>query len=235
MARFTIRCALLFALALSFGACADGTPLESDAGPPQNNIPPPPPPDKPGTPPPGAPDPDQPQPDPGPDDPPPEQGEDPPPEGQADECMGIDYLGVCHGTLAVWCEEGQLYAFDCEEEGLGCDFIDEDIGYYCVPDRGPPDEQPPPDLPPQEDPPPDEQPPPDLPPDPAEEDPCPGVDWFGRCDGNVAVWCDDEEEILQFDCTWIGMVCQNLGFLGHRCVAPDQQQNPPPDGQIPGG
>ncbi len=230
---------LVPALALC-AACADGTPLPGgDAS--TGGIPPPPPPDKPGTPPAG-PDPDR------PNEPPPDQpeAEPPPEEGQpTDDCMGIDFLGVCHGTLAVWCEadEGQLYAYDCADEGLVCDYIDEDIGYYCVPDRagGPPEDQPPerePDPPPEREP----DPAPDLPPEdqppeqPAEPaDPCPGVDWFGRCDGNVAVWCDDEEEILQFDCSWIGMICQDLGIFGHRCVAPDQNQSPPQNPSSPGG
>lgn len=234
MARIITRSACLLAVALLVGACADGAPVDVDAGAPsQDYIPPPPPPDKPGSPPPGVQDPDQPAPD--PESPTPGPESEPPPEGEVDECMGIDFLGVCHGTLAVWCEEGQLFAFDCAEEGLGCDYIDADIGYYCVPDRGPPPPEGEP-LPPPDDPP--DQPPPDLPPqedpDPGEVDPCPGVDWFGRCDGNVAVWCDDEEEILQFDCSWIGMVCRDLAFLGHRCVAPDQG-TPPPDGQTPGG
>lgn len=222
-------------LALS-AACADGAPLAGTDAAPGNEIPPPPLADKPGSPPPGLPDPDRPD-EPGPDEPPPETGQ------PTDDCMGIDYLGVCHGTLAVWCEESELYAYDCADEGLLCDYIDEDIGYYCVPDRGPPppedqpqpdpepepmrEPDPAPDLPPQED------PPPDQPAEPA--DPCPGVDWFGRCDGNVAVWCDDEEEILQFDCTWIGMVCQNLGIFGHRCVAPEESQNPPQNPGQPGG
>lgn len=224
-----LRSSLLAMVAALGFACADGELVSAgqDAAP-NAEIPPPPLPDKPGAPPAGAPDPDPPGPQPDPQaDPPGEPGM---PE---DDCMGVDFLGVCHGTLAVWCDEGELFAFDCADEELTCDYIDEDIGYYCVPDRGPPPPEdqpqpepepdrepdpPPPDLPPQED------PPPDQPAEPA--DPCPGVDWFGRCDGNVAVWCDDEEEILQFDCSWIGMVCRDLGFLGHRCVAPEQMQNP---------
>lgn len=219
------------ALGVLLGACADGTPVAIDGGL-ESGIPPPPLPDKPGAPPPGTPDPDAPEPE-DPEDP----GDKPPEQQPEDNCRGIDFLGVCHGTLAVWCEEGELYAYDCAEEQLVCDYIDQDIGYYCVPGGGQPPGQPPPDGPePEPEIPPEDQPPPDLPPQedpPAQpEDPCPGVDWFGRCDGNVAVWCDDEEEILQFDCAWIGMVCRDLGFFGHRCVSPDQAQNP---GESPGG
>lgn len=227
--RFCRVLSLLAAVSLTT-ACADGTPLTGDDAGAGLDIPPPPLPDKPGAPPPGAPDPDRPEP---PDTPDPEAPENPGDGQPEDNCMGVDFLGVCHGTLAVWCDEGALYAYDCADDGLLCDYVDQDIGYYCVPDRGaPPAPGPDPEPSPEPEPeiPPEEPPPPDLPPEgdpPAQpDDPCPGVDWFGRCDGNVAVWCDDEEEILQFDCGWIGMVCRDLGFFGHRCVAPEQAQSP---------
>lgn len=193
----------------------------------------PPPPDKPGTRPQASPPPEGEVPPEGeippegeeiPDKPPEAVEEDPP-----DNCRGVDFLGQCHGTLAVWCDENELYAYDCAEDGQACGFIDGEIGYYCLPDSEagePPPEAPPegPEVPPEGVP---WEPPP---PEPA--DPCPGVDWFGRCEGDVAIWCDDEEEILQFNCTWIGMVCRDLLFLGHRCVLPE---NAPMDPGTPGG
>ncbi len=155
------------------------------------------------------------------------EGEAPPPTG----CQDVDYLGVCHGTLAVWCEDNELWAYDCAEDGQQCGFIDDQIGYYCLPGSDP--SQPPPEAPPegQPDPP---------PPDPGMVDPCPGVDWFGRCEGNTAIWCDDEEEIITFDCTVLGMVCRNTIIFGNRCVLPEDNnmgQTPAPDpgGGNPGG
>ncbi len=58
-----------------------------------------------------------------------------------DPCMGIDFLGMCDGATAVWCQDGALQRFDCASEGLGCGWVDEDTGYYCMED---PSTEPPP-------------------------------------------------------------------------------------------
>ncbi len=48
-----------------------------------------------------------------------------------DPCMGIDYLGECQGNTAVWCEGGALQMVDCTDGGETCQYIDDEIGYYC--------------------------------------------------------------------------------------------------------
>ena len=45
--------------------------------------------------------------------------------------MGIDYLGECQGNVAVWCEGGALQMVDCTEDGETCQYIDDEIGWYC--------------------------------------------------------------------------------------------------------
>ncbi len=47
-------------------------------------------------------------------------------------CRQLDYLGRCNGAQAEWCEEGAFKARDCSAEGLGCGFVSDDLGYYCI-------------------------------------------------------------------------------------------------------
>lgn len=229
-------------LAGAIVACADGVAPE------QTPEPPPPPgpggqlPDKPTppSPPPAEPEPGAPPEDPGPDTPPEDPGPDSPPPETGPGCGEVDFLGKCEGNVAVWCQDDELLAYDCSIDGQACRFIDDQIGYFCVEVGGgddervpdlPPDEMPPEDMPPD-----GQEPVPELPPPEGQEpdappaDPCPGVDALGRCDGTVNVWCDNNEEILSFDCALLGWVCMDLGLLGHRCVPPDQN-----GGQQPGG
>ncbi|MCC7540465.1 MAG: hypothetical protein IT379_29885 [Deltaproteobacteria bacterium] len=85
----------------------------------------------------------------------------PPPADPSDPCMGLDYLGVCEGATARWCEGGQLKSRDCAREGLGCGWVDDTTGYYCGGSGDRPD-APPPTTPPST--PPPTTPPPAPPP-----------------------------------------------------------------------
>ncbi len=49
----------------------------------------------------------------------------------ADPCRGLDYLGRCSGAVAEWCDGGQLQASDCGQQGLGCGYVDDQVGFYC--------------------------------------------------------------------------------------------------------
>jgi len=49
-----------------------------------------------------------------------------------DPCMGLDYAGDCHGTVARWCASGELRTLDCATYGMGCGWVDDSTGYYCV-------------------------------------------------------------------------------------------------------
>lgn len=62
--------------------------------------------------------------------PPPTQPPAPPPP--EDPCRGVDFLGLCDGNVAVWCENGQLWAIDCAAEGAFCAYIDDQIGFFCL-------------------------------------------------------------------------------------------------------
>lgn len=49
-----------------------------------------------------------------------------------DGCGVITDWGCCQGTLAVWCDDGELWQVDCaaEEPAAGCGW-DTESGYYC--------------------------------------------------------------------------------------------------------
>ena len=55
----------------------------------------------------------------------------PPPPPPADPCQGVDYLGLCEGAVAVWCEDGSLQREDCGLRGQGCGWVDNTQGYFC--------------------------------------------------------------------------------------------------------
>lgn len=107
------------------------------------------------------------------------------------------------------------------------------------PPEGMPPEDPEPGMPP-EDPGPDsppEDPGPDSP--PMEGDPrgCGGVDYLGKCEGDVAVWCE-EDELLAYDCSLDGQSCRYIDDqIGYFCVEVGNGGEPapelPPEGMPP--
>mgnify|MGYP000417109969 CR=1 FL=1 len=48
-----------------------------------------------------------------------------------DPCHGLDYLGRCNGSVAEWCDDGELRTEDCAAWGTTCAYINDEIGYYC--------------------------------------------------------------------------------------------------------
>jgi hypothetical protein len=46
-----------------------------------------------------------------------------------DACQGLDYLGRCSGTVAVWCNDGVLQYQECGQ--VGCAYVNDQTGYYC--------------------------------------------------------------------------------------------------------
>ncbi|MFH1807158.1 MAG: trypsin-like serine protease, partial [Pseudomonadota bacterium] len=81
-----------------------------------------------------------------------------------DPCENLDYLGRCDGNTAQWCNGGEYHSVDCGDHDATCRYIDGNYGYYCAQDA----------------------------PAPA-ADPCDGLSYLGRCDGNTAEWCDGGE------------------------------------------
>lgn len=63
-------------------------------------------------------------------------GGDPPP----DPCDGLDYLGRCEGSVAEWCENGQVRQVDCASEQKACAYVDDQVGWYCVAQTTPPED-----------------------------------------------------------------------------------------------
>lgn len=46
-------------------------------------------------------------------------------------CNGLDFLGRCNGDVAEWCEQNIIRRRDCGAKGVGCGFIDNQVGYIC--------------------------------------------------------------------------------------------------------
>ncbi len=171
-----------------------------------------------------------------------------PPQPQG--CGEVDYLGRCEGDVALYCHRGQLGRVDCSRWGQGCGWVDEQTGYYCGVEGGRPEaspeappaaeEEPPPPAEPPEPPPPAEESPPAAEPPPApppaEAPACEGVDYLGRCEGDVAVWCDEDGALQRLDCreargvgcAWID---EDAGFFcgdGRGELPDDEAPRPPP-------
>lgn len=111
----------------------------------------------------------------------------------ADPCGGLTYLGECSGSVARWCENGQIKSNDCARGGQACGWVDNQTGYYCTAAAGSaPDQQP-------------------VAPPPA-QDACGGVDYLGRCSGSTAQWCDNGR-LAQRNCASFGQGC---GFVDNQ-------------------
>jgi len=48
-----------------------------------------------------------------------------------DPCGGVTYQGYCDGNVLVWCENGQLWIYDCGNCGGICGYQDPVIGCVC--------------------------------------------------------------------------------------------------------
>jgi len=47
-------------------------------------------------------------------------------------CGDIDYNGECQGDVSVWCEEGELVAYDCTYDGMTCGWLASEGYFDCV-------------------------------------------------------------------------------------------------------
>jgi hypothetical protein len=139
-------------------------------------------------------------------------GEPPPPGGDpggdpGGGCGAIDYLGECQGDVAVWCDGAALAQVDCRAQGTTCEWIDDQIGYYCrAPEAGEVADAfvPPPPVPDAFVPPPPE----------------PGCDlgFLGECQGDVARFCAGDS-LVEVDCTAFGQICDYVNdVVGYYCA-----------------
>jgi hypothetical protein len=136
---------------------------------------------------------------------PPDADPDPPPAGGG--CGAIDYLGECRGDVAVWCNGDALAEADCRALGTTCEWIDDQIGYYCR------DPEPVAGADAFVSPPPE----PDafVPPPPE-----PGCDlgFQGECRGDVARFCVGDA-LIEVDCTLDGQTCDFVNdAVGYYCI-----------------
>ncbi len=49
---------------------------------------------------------------------------------ETSDCGGVDYAGYCEDSRVIWCEDGQLWHYDCDSDGLRCGYDGE--GYNCL-------------------------------------------------------------------------------------------------------
>jgi plastocyanin len=150
-----------------------------------------------------------------------------------DPCQGVTFEGCCDGEVAVWCEDGELSEYDCDQAGEpSCGWVP-DLGYYCDSDGGidPSGELPKAcDLA-------------DCTPNCTDvacgddgcggscggcgdgqmceagicvADDCLGITYDGCCDGEVSTWCEDGE-LQTDDCTQYEGLCGWVDDVGYYC------------------
>ena len=125
----------------------------------------------------------------------------PAPLPPADGCGDLTFLGACSGTVARWCEGGQIKENDCASGGQGCAWVDDQTGYYCVAAQSPEQQQPAPE--------------PEQAPSPS--GPCGGLDYLGQCAGDVAQWCESGQ-MAERNCAGFGQRCGYVSEqVGYYC------------------
>ena len=129
-----------------------------------------------------------------------------------DPCLGITFQGICdENDVARWCEEGEIrfkYCIPCDQV---CGWAGPAFGKYCIdePIDGDMDSDSDSDHP---------------------DEPCGSVTWLGCCEGNTAVWCDDESDALMSeDCSAYGLSCGWSGDYGYYCGGDGED----PSGRLP--
>ncbi len=110
---------------------------------------------------------------------------------EEDLCQGYDFVGVCEGNVAKWCDNGVVYERDCSFEGQVCGYSESANGNYCLEQEEPVVDQ---------------------------DDPCGGITYLGVCEGDVAKWCSNGE-IKQRDCANYGQNCDYIDAeWGYYCL-----------------
>ncbi|MBI5494018.1 MAG: trypsin-like serine protease [Deltaproteobacteria bacterium] len=52
----------------------------------------------------------------------------------ASDCGTLDFLGVCNGAVAEWCnDQAQKETEDCAAQGESCGYMGPSTGWYCIP------------------------------------------------------------------------------------------------------
>jgi len=100
-------------------------------------------------------------------------------------CGGMTHGGTCSEDVALYCDSGALVVDSCAPRGLEC-AIDPAGLHRCLP---PPD-------------------------------PCQGETLAGRCEGDLAIWCEAGSSVVRIACDNRGMSCAITETAQHRCVAP---------------
>ncbi|MGC6418799.1 MAG: hypothetical protein ACON3Z_16860 [Bradymonadia bacterium] len=110
-------------------------------------------------------------------------------EEQSTPCEGLSAQGRCDGHFAVWCDNGQEARTNCADRfNTTCGLVDAETGFFCLsngqqgqastPQQGAP-----------------------------QQSGCGSVDYLGYCDGDVAVWCNENNTLEQVDCSAHGGGC----------------------------
>ncbi len=113
----------------------------------------------------------------------PPPGAAPAPEA-AEACGDVPELGRCEGDVVSWCSNGEVRTTDCAAVGERCGWVSPEVGFYC---GGDPGAGPAPEAPPA-------------------AEPCGDVDYLGRCEGAVALYCHDGV-LGRVDCGRWGQPC----------------------------
>jgi len=146
--------------------------------------------------------------------------------------------------VAVWCDGGVEARFDCRSKlNAGCGYVDLATGFFCraeAQNPAPAPESPPvPDNPEGEAPVPEALEEPESNPEPSpEQSPeggCGDLDYLGRCEGDMARWCDSSGQIQGVDCAGRGQSCGYVDEeVGYYCVdlppVPEPEEVPPENG-----
>ncbi len=111
-----------------------------------------------------------------------------------DACDGLDYLGSCAGDAVSWCANGQPHTVACGAS-THCGWQDGVTGYNCLADVD------------------------SAATDATADDPCGGLDYQGRCDGDTLVWCSDDV-LAQSDCSASQAHCGwQSATVGYDCLS----------------
>lgn len=111
--------------------------------------------------------------------------------GSSDPCNGISYEGVCQGAVSVWCENGELKQHDCAADGQTCGYTGSQYGYYCMAAASGTSSS-----------------------TGSSSDPCQGYTFEGTCEGNVAVWCENNQ-VSRRDCAGDNQHCGWIASQGY--------------------
>ncbi|MBU0550924.1 hypothetical protein KJ940_05425, partial [Myxococcota bacterium] len=69
-----------------------------------------------------------------------------------------------------------------------------------------------------------------------EGEPCGDLDYFGRCNGSIVEWCNEEGFFESYDCSLVGFPCELIGDeIGYDCNDGGEPiENPNPDPECEG-